>query len=69
MTDKILLEEQDFLNPALAGDDANRKLLISKLDEYLHAGDKGLIRDFFMRIHPADSAQVLEFFSQAFHPY
>ena len=63
MTDKILLEEQDFLNPALAGDDANRKLLISKLDEYLHAGDKGLIRDFFMRIHPADSAQVLEFFS------
>ncbi|WP_084591053.1 magnesium transporter [Desulfonatronovibrio magnus] len=63
MIDKILLEEQDFLNAALEGDNSSRKLLIAKLDEYLHSSNHEIIRDFFMRLHPADSAQVIEFFS------
>ncbi len=63
MTDKILLEEQDFLNAALSGDNSSRKSLISKLDQYLNSNSRDLLREFFMRLHPADSAQVLEFFS------
>ncbi len=63
MTDKILLEEQDFLNAALSGDNSSRKLLIGKLDQYFDSGSYELIRDFFMRLHPADAAHVLEFFS------
>ena len=63
MTDKILLEEQDLLNAVLSGDDSSRKLLVSKLEEYLLSKNTNLLREFFMRLHPADSAQVLEFFS------
>ncbi len=63
MTDKILLEEQDLLNAALTGDDSSRKLLVSKLDQYLQSDNKQLLREFFMRIHPADSAQLLELYS------
>lgn len=63
MTDKILLEEQDILNAALAGDYSSSKSLITKLDQYLLSDDRELLREFFMRLHPADSAQVLELFT------
>lgn len=62
MTDKILLEEQDFLKSALAGDETSQEFIISKLEEYLHTNNRELLREFFMHVHPADSAQILEFF-------
>ena len=63
MTDKILLEEQDLLAASISGDDSSHKFLISRLEQYLDSNDRNLLREFFMHLHPADSAQVLEFFS------
>ncbi|WP_028574569.1 magnesium transporter [Desulfonatronovibrio hydrogenovorans] len=62
MTEKILIEEQDFINAALSDEGSSRKELVSRLEQYLAEKNQGILRDFFMRLHPADSAQVLEFF-------
>ena len=63
MTKEILLESKDFLDNALSGDEKTRKELADTLDSLLNDGDRVSLRDFFSSIHPADSAQVLEFFT------
>ncbi|MFW5730754.1 MAG: magnesium transporter [Desulfonatronovibrionaceae bacterium] len=60
MIDKIILEEQDFINAALSGENSSRKLLLSRIEECLATDNRSLIQELFSRLHPADSARILE---------
>ncbi len=63
MNENTIAQARHFLDPALAGDEESQENLISCLDSLLEEKDSSTLRDFLQELHPADSAQLIEFFS------